>query len=153
MLIRRDSWAPTSLRSARIERERDFFVIPNLCHGHPEQTKMKKLQSNSLFVSMHISIQQVDVYVPTYKKRALSDSFFILVCGERGILAHFSNVLTPFFMSLIPLRIRIRDKFLGKIICFSPSQTSHIILSVLHRCNFFMAKMHQNQHIYIHLTR
>ena len=24
-------------------------------------------------------------YEPTYKKRALSDSFFILCCGERGI--------------------------------------------------------------------
>ena len=34
---------------------------------------------------MHISIQQVDVHVPIYKKRALSDSFFILACGERGI--------------------------------------------------------------------
>ena len=34
---------------------------------------------------MHISIQQVDVYVPIYKKRALLDSFFILCCGERGI--------------------------------------------------------------------
>ena len=37
------------------------------------------------FVSMHISIQPVDVHVPIYKKRALSDSFLILGCGERGI--------------------------------------------------------------------
>mgnify|MGYP003478293511 FL=1 len=37
---------------------------------------------------MHISIQQVDAHVPTYKKRAPSDSFFILVCGERGIRSY-----------------------------------------------------------------
>ena len=41
---------------------------PILCHGHPVQPKMKKLQSNSLFVSKHISIQQVDVHMPIYKK-------------------------------------------------------------------------------------
>ena len=36
------------------------------------------------FVSMHISIQQVDVHVPIYKKRALSDSFFIFVLRREG---------------------------------------------------------------------
>ena len=45
---------------------------------------------NSFFVSMHISIQQVDVHVPIYKKRALSDSFFIFVLRrERDSLAQF----------------------------------------------------------------
>ena len=33
---------------------------------------------------MPISIQQVDVYVPIYKKRALSDSFFIFVLRREG---------------------------------------------------------------------
>ena len=45
---------------------------------------------------MHISIQQVDVHVPTYKKRALSDSFFILACGERGIRTPGASQLNGF---------------------------------------------------------
>ena len=32
----------------------------------------------------------------------------------------------------------------GKLTAFSPSQSSHTILSVSHRCNFFRVKMHQN---------
>ena len=45
---------------------------------------------------MHISIQQVDVHVPIYKKRALSDSFFILACGERGIRTPGASQLNGF---------------------------------------------------------
>ena len=45
---------------------------------------------------MHITIQQVDVHVPIYKKRALSDSFFILACGERGIRTPGASQLNGF---------------------------------------------------------
>ena len=45
---------------------------------------------------MHISIQQVDVHVPIYKKRALLDSFFILACGERGIRTPGASQLNGF---------------------------------------------------------
>ena len=45
---------------------------------------------------MPISIQQVDVHVPIYKKRALSDSFFILACGERGIRTPGASQLNGF---------------------------------------------------------
>ena len=48
------------------------------------------------FVSMHISIQQADAHVPIYKKRALSDSFFILGCGERGIRTPGASQLNGF---------------------------------------------------------
>ena len=48
------------------------------------------------FVSTHISIQQVDVYMPIYKIRALSDSFFILCCGERGIRTPGASQLNGF---------------------------------------------------------
>ena len=56
---------------------------------------------------MHISIQQVDVHVPIYKKRALSDSFFILVCGERDSLEKILNFLVS-FEALAEIRAPVR---------------------------------------------
>ena len=39
-----------------------------------------------------------------------------------------------------------------KLSALSPSQSSHTILSVAHRCNFFMEKMHEN-HPHLHLSK
>ena len=64
--------------------------------------------------------------------------------GERGIRILFFNILTPFHMCLIPPIIHFYNEILVYKICFSPSQLSHTILSVSPRCNFFIAKMHQN---------
>ena len=73
----------------------------------------------------------------------LERDFFIVFCGERGIRILFFNILTPFHMCLIPPIIHFYNEILVYKICFSPSQSSHIILSVSPRCNFFIAKMHQ----------
>ena len=69
--------------------------------------------------------------------------------GEGGILDQFCTILTPFYMYLILQIIRSTMGYRGKLSAFSPSQSSHTILSVSHRCNFFIAKMHQNPpHLY-----
>ena len=67
-----------------------------------------------------------------------------VLSGEGGIQDQFCNILTPFYMCLIPQIIHIYNKISGWFICFLSSQSSHTILSVPHRCNFFRAKMHQN---------
>ena len=46
----------------------------------------------------------------------------------------------------------IYNEISRELIHLFPSQSSHTILSVPHRCNFFRAKMHQNSYIYTHLT-
>ena len=48
-------------------------------------------------------------------------------------------------MSLILPIIQSTMGYWGKLSALSPSQSSHTILSVSHRCNFFMAKMHQKR--------
>ena len=79
----RDSRAPTSLRSPTS----NAHTLPRASSA----TQNEEVAGAILFfVSMHISIQQVDVHVPIYKKRALSDSFFIFVLRrERDSLAQF----------------------------------------------------------------
>lgn len=52
-------------------------------------------------------------------------------------------------MCLILQIIRSTMGYRGKLSVFSPSQSSHTILSVSHRCNFLVAKMHQ-KHPYLH---
>ena len=47
------------------------------------------------------------------------------------------------YMCLILQIIRSTMGYRGKLFAFSPSQSSHTILSVSHRCNFLVAKMHQ----------
>ena len=58
-------------------------------------------------------------------------------------MAQFYQIITPFCMCLILQIIRSTMGYRGKLSVFSPSQSSHTILSVSHRCNFLAAKMHQ----------
>ena len=53
-------------------------------------------------------------------------------------------------MCLILPIIRSTMGYRDKLSAFLPSQSSHTILSVPHRCNFFRVKMHQ-KHPYSHL--
>ncbi len=48
-------------------------------------------------------------------------------------------------MCLIPSIIHSYNEILRQIIYYSPSQSSHTILSIPHRCNFFIPKMHQKR--------
>ena len=73
----------------------------------------------------------------------------LLRSGEGGILDQFVQDSYPLYMCLILQIIRSTMGYRGKLSAFSPSQSSHTILSVSHRCNFFMAKMHQ-KHPYLH---
>ena len=51
----------------------------------------------------------------------------------------------PFYMCLIPQIMHSTMGYRDKLSALLPSQSSHTILSVPHRCNFFMAKMHQKR--------
>ena len=57
-------------------------------------------------------------------------------------MAQFYHIITPFCMCLILQIIRSTMGYWGKLSALSPSQSSHTILSVSHRCNFLVAKMH-----------
>ena len=63
---------------------------------HPEQPKMKKLQSNTSFFCPLLCPKTSLVHHWAQKKRALSDSFFILFCGERGIRTPGASQLNGF---------------------------------------------------------
>lgn len=65
-------------------------------------------------------------------------------------MAQFYHIITPFCMCLILQIIRSTMGYWGKLSALSPSQSSHTILSVPLRCNFFRAKMHQ-KYPYLHL--
>ena len=60
-------------------------------------------------------------------------------------MAQFYHIITPFCMCLILQIICSTMGYWDKLSAFLPSQSSHTILSVSHRCNFLMAKMHQKR--------
>lgn len=66
-------------------------------------------------------------------------------------MAQFYHIITPFCMCLILQIIRSTMGYWDKLSALSPSQSSHTILSVSHRCNFLVAKMHQKRtYLYIY---
>ena len=87
--LERDSRPPTSLCSPTSNAL--------LYHGHSMQTKMKKLleQFSFLYLCTFPFNKLMSMCLHT-KKRALSDSFFILVCGERGIRTPGASQLNGF---------------------------------------------------------
>ena len=85
---------------------------------------------------------------PRYKKQKVSISRYLfasLSCGEGGILDQFVQDSYLLYMCLILQIIRSTMGCWGELSALLPSQSSHSILSLPHRCNFFRAKMHQKR--------
>ena len=75
-----------------------------------------------------------------------------LLSGERGISVQFVQDSYPLYMCLILPIIRSTMGYWGESSAFLPSQSLHTILSVPHRCNFFVAKMHQSPNVITYLN-
>ena len=90
-----------------------------------------------LYLCLQVNLRQ------RYKKQKVSISRYLFAswsCGEGGIPAQFVQDSYLLYMCLILQIIRSTMGYRGKLSVFSPSQSSHTILSVSHRCNFLGIK-------------
>ena len=117
--------------------------FPSARRRGPCKPNCAKSGKPCLLFPIPLSISEL---VPRYKKQKVSISRYLFALwssGEGGILDQFVQDSYPLYMCLILQIIRSTMGYWDKLSAFSPSQSSHIILSVPLRCNFFIAKMHQ----------
>ena len=122
-----------------------FTPIPSLADGLLTKYKRSKVLINQLSLfSISSSLKQSLWRGDEKQKDVFRHPFASFIfCGKEGIPAQLVQDSYLLYMCLILQIIRSTMGYQGKLSTFLPSQSSHNILSVSHRCNFLVAKMHQ----------